>query len=168
MSYEQGWVKAVPTAWGLSGEEIGKEQFAIAFKILEGADTNKTITWYGTFASDAAFEYTVKQIKKCGWTGSDLSTAELAEEPVSILIEDEEFEGKVRTKVKAVGSGGGGVKQMDPNRARTFALKMQQRIKAFDAKNGTGSSATKPTTRQQNGGQRTPAANDDPGDDIPF
>jgi hypothetical protein len=169
--YANGWVSAVPTSWGLSDGDPGKEQFAIAFKILDGADQGRTITWFGTFASDAAFEYTVKQIKKCGWTGSDLTAVELSSEPVSILIEDEEFEGKVRTKVKAVGNGGGGIKQMDQNRAKSFAAKMAQRIKAFDVKNGTGAPAARPTQQRQSIPQRPPQqwsgeGSDD--SDIPF
>lgn len=153
--YKQGWVSARPVAWGLSGEDLSKDpQFAIAFEIVEGEDEGKKITWYGTFASDAAFEYTVKAMKRCGWTGTDLTAVELAEAPVSILIEEEEYNGKWRTKVKGIGNGGGGVKQMDPNAAKAFAAKMANRIKAFDLKNGTAAPAKRPAPSGQ---QRTPA-----------
>ncbi len=162
-TYQSGWVSAYARAWGLSGEDMSKDpQFAIAFEILEGSDTGKTITWYGTFASDAAFEYTMKAIRRCGWTGSDLNNVELAETPVSILIEEEEYNGKVRTKVKAIGNGGGGVKTMDPNAAKSFAAKMAGRIKAFDLKNGgPPAGAPRGNGAAMRGSQRQPGEDDD-------
>jgi hypothetical protein len=176
--YTEGWVSAKPSAWGLSPDRApGKEQFAIGFEIVEGPDTGKRITWYGGFVSDEATDYTIGTIKKCGWTGSDLSNVELVEEPVRILIEYETYEGKTRAKVKAVGANGGGFKTMDPVQAKSFAAKMANRVKAFDMKHGTG---PKPTTGSRPAAQRPssngrvptppneygPAAGAD--DDIPF
>lgn len=162
-TYQSGWVSAYARAWGLSGEDMSKDpQFAIAFEILEGPDTGKTITWYGGFGSDAAFEYTMKAIRRCGWTGSDINNVELAETPVSILIEEEEYNGKVRTKVKAIGNGGGGgIKSMDPNAAKSFAAKMAGRIKAFDLKNGGPPKAAARPSNGRSAPSRQPGEDDD-------
>lgn len=166
---QNGWIKAKPTAWGLSGDDPNKDpQFAVTFEIVEGEDTGKTITWYTSPSKSAeALEYTDKALRKMGWTGTNLASVELSDEPVSILIEIDNYEGKDRQKVKAIGSGnGGGFKPLDQGRQAAFAAKMEQRIQALSAKNGGASAkpaanGTKPATRPSPAPQ-----NGD--DDIPF
>lgn len=160
----EGKYKARPTAWGLSESKNGNEQFAIGFEIVEGSEVGSTITWYGGFSNDEATEITIKGIKACGWTGSDLSNVDLPGTEVELVIRHETYNGQTRAKVKFINGPGQGIKQMDPNRAKSFALKMQQRIKAFDAKNGTGSSAQ---AQKPANGQRPPARYErQPGDDF--
>lgn len=140
----EGKYKARPTAWGLSESKNGHEQFAIGFEIVDGSEAGSTITWYGGFVNDMAVDITIKGIKACGWTGSDLSNVDLPGTEVQLVIVHEEYNGKVSAKVKFINGPGQGIKQMDPNKQKTFALKMRDRIKAFDAKNGTGAPAAKP------------------------
>ena len=80
---------------------------------------------------------------------------------MQLVIVHDEYNGKVSAKVKFINSGAAAVKTMDPNRAKAFAIKMQQRIKAFDAKNGTPAPAAKPA----NGAKPPAHYGRQPGDD---
>lgn len=166
----EGKYKARPTAWGLSESKNGSEQFAIGFEILDGPEAGSTITWYGSFANDMAVDISIKSIKACGWTGSDLSNVDLPGTEVELVIVHDEYpkgSGKMSAKVKFINGPGQGIKHMDAAKGKAFALKMQQRIKAFDAKNGTPAApAARPANGQRPPQQPPPSYSDD--SDIPF
>lgn len=168
----EGKYKARPIAWGLSESKNGHEQFAIGFEIIDG-QPGDTITWYGGFSNDQATDITIKGIKACGWTGSDLSNVDLPGTEVQLVIIHEEYpagSGKVNPRVKFINGPGQGIKQMDPNKQKAFALKMQQRIKAFDAKNGAPAarSAPAPYGTSGHGANAKHTAPQDDDSDIPF
>jgi hypothetical protein len=114
MTVPNGWIdNARPKSWGLNEE---REQFEIVFETPSG-----TITWWGGFKTEAAKKYTENQMMKCGWCG-DWDDLTLSTNPVSILVEEETYNGKTRQKVKAVGNGGGEGQRApkDPVKARSL------------------------------------------------
>lgn len=156
---KNGWHKARPKAWGISGDDISKAQFAVAFEIVEGPDAGETITWYASLKSEKSVEFATKSLRKCGWKGTSFADVHLSEDPVSIKIEDEEYNGTVSQKVKAIGtgSGGDGFKPMDPKMAKSLAATLEAQVKAADKKMaampqqppaGWGSNGRKPQQRE--------------------
>lgn len=114
----------------------GKEQVAICFELTEGEFAGRRLTWFGYFATDKNSENTLKALRNCGWKGSDLwdVTKQELNQPVSLAIEEEEYEGKWHNKVNWVNSpNGGGIKlekPMDQLKARSFAERMKAKAMA--------------------------------------
>jgi hypothetical protein len=87
----------------LSMSSTGKEQVAVTFEV-EGQGT---ITWYGYFTEDAV-KWTLDALENCGFTGDDITALEQCKgHEAEIVVEDDEYKGKVRSKVKWVNSAGG-------------------------------------------------------------
>ena len=159
----EGKHMARPTSWGLSESKNGSEQYAIGFEIVSGDEAGQTITWYGSFANEMAFEITMKGIRAAGGVGTDLNALEFPDTPVEIVVAHEEYNGKIRDKVRFINGGGGGIRHMDAGKSKSFAAKMASRIKAFDAKNGAPPA---PTTKAPTNGRKPPSAYQrQPGDD---
>ena len=99
MSVPNGWVEnAVPKSWGIIED---REQFEVEFQTPHG-----NIRWWGGLKTENSIAYVEKQLKKLGWSG-DWSNLDIKQEPVSILVEEREHNGKVKQEVKAVGGGSG-------------------------------------------------------------
>lgn len=127
MSVPNGWIDgARPKSWGIIED---REQFEIEFSTEHG-----TIRWWGGLKSEASIAYTEKQMTKCGWRG-DWSDTTLSTDPVSILVEEREHNGKLKQEVKAVGGGGGGA------RAPKDAAKAASLVQRLKARSGGASSA---------------------------
>jgi hypothetical protein len=116
MAIPNGRQEATPVSWKLVGDD-GKEQFEIEFQTAHG-----NIRWWGGFKSDRARKYSENQMKRCGWSGS-WTDLELKREPVSIIVEEEEYNGSVSQKVKAVVGVGGG-EELAPDKAKSFIARM--------------------------------------------
>lgn len=137
----------------------GDERVAVEFVIAEGEFTGQfVVTRYG-FASDKQTDLTFSQLRHMGWVGTDLSAVSLDPEAVhTINVRHKVDDGK--TYVDALVQTGGVSKYaLDPHKAKAFAARMAERVKAYDAKNG--------------GTPRPPASYQKPAsrhadDDIPF
>lgn len=117
----KGTFKAKALGWGLGLSNSGTEQVAITFGIVGGPHEGQTLTWYGSF-SDQAIERTFESLRHCGWSGDNLAALTgLDANEVEIVVDEEVYEGKARTKVKWV------------NRPRGPALKHQLSGPALDA-----------------------------------
>lgn len=170
-SITSGWHSAKITGYGLSGEPTRERaQFAVGFEIIDGPSAGQTITFYGGFKSDAARDFTEKTLKKCAWNG-DYEHPELTDAPVRILVEDDEYNGQVRQKVKAVSDktarGGGAFKPMDPEAAKSFAAI----ISGKPAAPAASRAAPRPYGTSGYGANAKHTAPREPGDDyddVPF
>ena len=78
---------------------------AVVFHIQSGDVKGTLIEWTG-FLTPAARERTVESLEHCGFDGEDLGTC--CNRDVAIVVEDDEYEGVIRSKVRWVN---------DPNRA---------------------------------------------------
>jgi hypothetical protein len=123
-------------SWVLGKSSTGKEQVAVSFTILTEGATHQRLTWYGYF-TDATFDRTVESLRICGWQGDDLADLQgLDAEEVSLVVADEEYEGKVNARVLWVNklTQGPAVKSvLEGDEARAFAASMRDRVRAFSA-----------------------------------
>jgi len=147
----KGRYKAKAQEWGLGQSSKGTEQVGVLFELTEGDAKGIRITWYGSF-SEAAAAFTLKGLRACGWEGTDVLELETAhagldKNEVSLVIEQEEYQGKTSAKVQWVNPiGGVGLKTpLDPAQKQSFAARMKQFILAEEA--GTAKpAATKPVS----------------------
>ncbi len=114
----------------------GKEQIAITFDLLDETDTETghTITWFGFFTEKTEAR-TIESVGHCGW---DMATGptnahRVADNVVELVIEDEEYEGKVRTKVQwinRIGAKFAFERPMDQGRAGALFARIKARAAA--------------------------------------
>lgn len=175
----------------------GTPQVGLGFRMSEGdVDENRVITAFRYF-TDNSYEYSVADLRTCGWTGDDLATITLEDlqNEVELVIVHEEYEGKVRAKVAYINPIGGGMikseKAMTPDELRKFATSMRTKVRAVG---GAGQTKPKPAGPQNTapaggtvkhltrpaevkhpnapgGGSdwdQAPPAFTGPGDDVPF
>lgn len=127
----------------------GTGYVAVRFK----DDVGDTITAY-LYTSDAALGRTVETLEALGWSveanNGDVSTLHetqlLVGAKAEIVVENEEYEGKVRPKVKWINdpNGGGRAEGMAPSDAQAFAAAL--RAKVYGTRLGKAP-ASKPAAR---------------------
>jgi hypothetical protein len=139
------WHTAKIISYGLSGEASrDKAQFAIGFEYIDGPNKGSTITFYGGFKSDAAQDFTEKQLRACDWNG-DYEHPELTDKPVRICIEPDEYKGQVRDKVRSISKQkGGGFKPMEAGSLSSFAKSLKRAAPAASSSNGFGATEDEP------------------------
>lgn len=163
---EKKRARAITAAIGKAG--TGTHQIGIEFEFL---DEPGGITYYGAL-TDAAFEYTMKAIRTAGFTGDDLANLSSlsGETPeVILVIDEEEYEGKLRKKVKFINSMGGLAMKdsLQGDDLASFAKRMKGKIVAYDRSSGSAPQRQ----RQQPQGRAHPSDSSEPSpfnDDIPF
>lgn len=116
----------------------GNERVSVEFELVDEAYRGKRISWYGYF-TEKTFDVTMKALRTCGWQGDDLSNMEgIDANEVMLVIENEAFEGKVRSRVRWVNPVQAPAQPaFGADRAKSFASRMRARIAAFDQSNGT-------------------------------
>lgn len=156
---ENGIYRARPLEAVLTYTAAGNEQVHISFELLDDGFEGKYLTYFGSF-SEKAQEHTFKALRNCGWTGVDLSDLSgLNADEVSLVVENEEYEGKVRAKVRWVNAPGGVTVKapLPPDKAKAFAARMKGQLLAFDKT----STAPKPAVKATNSRQPEPPPHDD-------
>lgn len=149
--------RAVEGALGITGK--GTEQIGVRFALLDRPGEH--ITWYGFFTS-AAKHITIAALRVAGFIGADLSDLSSLSRPdapeVLLVVENEEYDGTVRPKVKWVNPVGGlAMKdQITGQAAAAFAARMKGEFAAYDA--------AAPGPRQRTADPSPPAAEPD----LPF
>jgi hypothetical protein len=139
----------------------GNEQVGVELQLLGDGYEAVKLSWYGYF-TDASFPITIKALRALGWAGDDLSDLSgIDTNEVELVVENEEYEGKVRPKVQFINALGGlGMKEpMPEDRKKSFAAAMRDRIKAAELANGQ----RKPVQKPLGPPRAQPSA-----DDIPF
>lgn len=164
---------AQSTQWGKA--KSGTKQVAVEFQIIDGSYAGHSITWFGYF-TEKTWKRTCEALRYCGWKGDDLTNLGSLNQEVNIVIEHEEYDGKLRAKVAWVNRPGAGqVKLSDPMsdaELRQFAAQMRQRAREIaeveGAQSGAGRQADPfapgPAPDPFGGGGQPAGFNDD----IPF
>jgi hypothetical protein len=150
--------KAIPDSHRLGrSKNKGTEQSEVEFELTQEGFTGTRITWVGYY-TERTEDRTLESLRHAGWTGDDLAASPLpglGSTEVDLVIENEEYDGKTRSKVAFVNKPGGiamGV-PMDDVQRRSFADRMRAKIAL--QKNGAG------TATPSSGGAKTT-------DDLPF
>lgn len=145
---EPGKYRARAREWAFGLAKSGNEQIGVEFDLLDRP--GERMTWFGSFAPKA-LEFTLKALRACGWTGSDLAELDanmggLEQNEVVLVVEHEEYQGKVSARVRWVNAGGGvGMSNpLDQGGLKSFAARMRAQIVALDP-----GSAKKPAARPQ-------------------
>lgn len=160
---------------GLATADTGSEQIAVLFEVTEGECQGEQITWYGYF-TEKTTKRTIESLRHCGWQGNDLAalTAEDMPNEVTLVCEDDTYNGETRVKVKWVNRLGSGLAvkaRMDSSAAASFAARMKGACMAI--KPSAPAAAPKPRPAQQPTQQPTRSAQadypeNDASDEIPF
>jgi len=171
--------KVVKSLLGITG--TGKQQLAVTFEYQDENGARGYVTSYHFF-TDAALPWTVEALRALGWDPeeNDWNVLTLDDTPVlrgreaSLVLEEEEYEGKVRTKVRFVNAlGGAGVERLAPDAAKAFASDLRRRLmQAAPPRAGAAKRGASPAAAGPRPAATTPPASD-PGpdlnlDDIPF
>lgn len=156
--------------YGFTG--TGNAQLAVEFELLEEGER---VTWFGVFAPGKSSDIAMRALRAAGWTGDDLNDlVGLGSTEVELVIEDEEWNGKVRTRVRWVNVPGAGGRvelqsKMNDAQRRAFAERMRSQAIASRPNAGgqvVGPRRPKPTPPMQ---ANPPAlAGQMADDDIPF
>ncbi len=115
MSIKAGTYISKASVWGLSETKSGAEQFAIEFPVTDEHGETHVLTYFGSF-SEKAEKHTLKALRACGWVGNDLSKVNDLPNEVQLVVENEEYEGEWRTKIKWVNSIGGAIRHLELRR----------------------------------------------------
>ena len=107
--------------YGLGETKNGDPQVKIRFK-LDGDGSE--ITWFGSLKEGRAREITIDALLVCGMVGDDLNDLSGGagsgilneKKSVSIVVEDEEYNGKTTTKVKWINDIDGGGRSLAPDK----------------------------------------------------
>ncbi len=125
-------VSVVRSALAESGEHKDTPQIIVQFQDLN----NDTITAY-LFCTEKAWPYTAEKLCTLGWdpVKRGYRFEELNADPspivgnfVEIVVDEEEYEGKKRNKVKFINPTGGRIERMEPAAAVSFAERLRRRI----------------------------------------
>ena len=159
--------KAKAKQWALAESSTGKEQVAVLFEILTPDAAEKHLTWYGFF-TEATADRTIESLRYCGWQGDDLlDLTGLDTNEVELVVEDEEYEGKINVRVQWINRVAAlSLKvPLTGDKAKAFAAAMKGKIRALDAAGGKRT-PSKPASSSAPAGPPEPPPLTDA--DIPF
>lgn len=158
----------------MSGENllpVGTHDVRIVSHVLSKASTGtpcvvidvedkdaRRLRWYG-YLSERAVEGTIERLQDIGWDADAADwqieslngTTLLVDKPCQVVVEDEEYEGKIRRKVKYLNPPGGRVSEtMEPAEAKSFSNDLRKRLIASRGPrpNRAPSSAAKPAAKK--------------------
>jgi hypothetical protein len=177
MTLTAGTFNARGVSAGLGFTSNGAPQVAVELKVLDEGFVGETITWFGYF-TEGTHERTIESLRTLGWKGDDLDNLDgIADNDVRIVLDEEEYDGKTRLKVKWINKAGGLALKtpMTPEQARAFARQMKGAVLASSAKRPAQTQQARPAQTRPTAGPRAKAAEPDGqlppeayGDDIPF
>jgi len=166
------YVRSKAKSWALGESSTGKEQVAVSFPIPDGNGGERHLAWYGYF-TEATAERTIESLRHMGFEGDDLTRLEgLDKHEVELVIEDEEYEGKVHEKIQWINRAGGALVKtpLEGEKLGSFAAQMKAKFRAFDANNGKRVNG-KPGTTPKSAGGSAPMSPEPPpltDADLPF
>jgi hypothetical protein len=112
----------------------GRELVFVKFGLVE--NMNETIGWQGYFGDNkdrggkTLTERTVDALRVCGWKGDDLTDlSSVTAKEVEIVVQEEEYQGETRLKVRYVQEVGTAAKFMPEALPPTRAARLAERIK---------------------------------------
>jgi len=134
--------KAIDSKHGVTKK--GGIEIAIGFELLGEQWAGQTITGYVYFTENTDDDRSMESLEACGWNGTDIDKDPLpglGSCECSIVVENETYEGKERSKVKWINKAGA-VSTSEPltdEQRRVFAARMAAKIGARKARNGSAS-----------------------------
>jgi hypothetical protein len=169
-----GTHRARAQEWALGVSSTGKEQVAVMFQLVGGAHDGKHITWFGYF-TDSTVDRTLESMRHCGWDSDSIADLDsLGANEVELVIEDETYEGKTRSKVKWVNrvSRLQMKEQMNVSQVQAFAARLRGKTVASKQKYGAQPATSASVRRGEQRHFDDGYGRGDPGpsndDDIPF
>lgn len=167
--------RAVEYELGIS--DNGTEQIGVSFRIAKGEYEGSTLTWYGFFNTPDNAQRAIKSLRACGWKGDDVTKLDgITDNEVSIVVEVDEYQGKLQNKVAWVNGAGVAMKNvMNDAQKRAFAVRMKSLATASRG-NAPSTRAVPPRQDRQApqrpppemGDERSSGGFGDPSDEIPF
>lgn len=133
---DAGYHRARAVEWALGKTEKGNRHVAVRFETFnDQGQPGEQITWYGYF-TEKTEERTLESLQHCGWEGDDITDLSGVERnEVQLVVEHDEYEGKVRAKVAWVNKpGGGGISikaPLDEMEKAQFAREMKAKVLAM-------------------------------------
>lgn len=121
--------KPVEASWGQSSK--GSEQCAAQFRLLEGPDEGRTITAFLYFTQEGNTKRSLESLQHCGCTfpdGDIFNLEGFGASDVRLVIEHEEYDGKMRAKVKWINSSKPFQAEMDDGVKASFRDRMRANI----------------------------------------
>lgn len=141
MTIAAGKYRGKAKEWGIGKAGTGTVQVAIRFDLLDVVSEQgvcDSINYYGAL-SEAAYPFTVKALRACGWQGCDLTELEnngggLDAQEVQLVVELEDYNGETRAKVRWVNTLGGLAMKdtLEGDSLKAFATQMKGKILALD------------------------------------
>lgn len=125
--------RAVSAAMEKSGEK-GSDQVHVNFRLESGEE----LDWFGYF-TEKTESRTLESLVLCGWNGEDFITfAGITANDVNVVIEHEEYKGKMRARIAWVNDPNRtvGGKPMEANEVASFADRMRAKVAALKASKG--------------------------------
>jgi hypothetical protein len=162
--------KALITGSNLQKGKSDDDPVVMVYFMADG----ETITAW-LYTTLAAWPYTQKKLAACGFdpAENDFNLAALdlegdanpiANQHVRIVVKEEEFEGKIRSKVAWIGPGDGMVERMAPEEAVSFTKALRRRLMASQGapKKSAPPKKTSPKSAPAAPAQATGTADDNP------
>jgi hypothetical protein len=155
----KGRFNATPEDWQFGTSENGNEYLLVKFRVEPAGEA---VYWRGFF-TDKTWQRTYEALQHCGWDGAEIASLDdmtaqngMGTSGVELVLDEEEYDGEMRTQVRWVNKMGGQLKVKVPlegDAKRRFLARMQARI-----------NATSPISAPPKPQSKKPV----PGDDIPF
>lgn len=171
---QPGYYRGRAIEWGLGKTEKGTRHVAVRFQTLDEQERpGESIAWYGYF-TDKTTERTLESLQHCGWEGTDITDLSgIERNEVQLVVQHEEYEGKVHARVAWVNRpGGGGIAikaPLDEGEKADFARDVKAKLLAMRQ-----GQRRAPVNRSARTPEPPPIAEDprymgvSPDEDIPF
>jgi hypothetical protein len=160
-------------SWGLGEFETGTKYVGVSFEVLDEDAPDDEVPWKG-WLTDKTLERTVESLRTMGWKGEDLTeiadgAGGLDANEVSLVVQDEEYNGKWYPRVQWVNASRGATiqGQLKGDAVKSFAAQMREKIRAIGAASGAKPGAPQAQRQPQKPKVAPPT---DPAfeEDIPF
>lgn len=169
-----GTHRARAREWDLDVQN-GKECVVVRFELVGGDHDGKSIQWWGYF-TEKTVDRTLDSLRHCGWASDSLAELDgLDANEVELVIDDEEYEGKWRSKVKWVNRPSKLFTKapMNAQERAAFAARLRGKTTAHRQKYGTQPTpSAAPKSAPANNRTYSQHSDPEPGaadfDDIPF
>jgi hypothetical protein len=113
----------------------------VALKITEGTFEGEKV-YSDLWLTEKPFDRSIESLRNLGWKGDDLRDLSTVNGECEVVLEEEEYNGKVQTKVKWINALGGGKPKLEATELGTLADSLKSRIQASDRARSAGAGRT--------------------------
>lgn len=101
--------------YGIGTTKAGDPNVTVIFGFKDNLNQERELTWFGSLKEGRAREITIDALLVCGFKGNDIGALAGGPETglldlntdVDLVVENEEYNGKVSTKIKWINRAGG-------------------------------------------------------------